>query len=178
MLNASETLKTMQDCINLLYASGELENHAMLKAQKLGIQGEKRREGHDERKELCLMQHLQRLAMDVFDTELYPVKSTIPLPTMSTIQEYLQQYLAKLTEVYDKLHEYANALVVLKYRPIAAPMYAYVDYIWCEIIDIRRQMKEFALAGYEYHHVSRYQVGYENRHDDYEGKERDQGYKY
>lgn len=174
----TECLKLLQDAINLLDASQKWENRAQIKAQKLGIQGEKRREGHDERKELCLAQYLQRTAMDIFDAELYPEVGNVSAPAFSRPQDYFTAYHAKLWETYEALHMIANELVVKGYKPIAGPMYDYACYMFDEIIDTRRQLKEYALAGWEYHHISRYQVSYENRHDDYEKKERKQGYEY
>lgn len=177
--NKEDCIRLLQAAVNLLYASQEWEGVAHMKAQKLGLQGEKRRERYEQRKELCIMQYLQSVAIDLFDVEIMPARQNVNFPQVTDIQSYFNQYLAKLWEIYEGIHSIANELVVKNYKAISEPLYEYACCLFKEIIDTRRTIKEGTIANWEFHHVSRYQVSMkENVHDKFEGKEEQQGYKY
>lgn len=175
----AECIQLLQNAINLLHASQQWENRAQVRAQSLGLQAEKREERIEQRKELNLMQYLQSVANDAFDgAEIYPAAGNVTFPQVTQIPDYFKAYLAKLWETYYALHDIANELVVKDYKPIAEPIYEYICCLWDEIIDTRRMVKESALDGWSYHHVSRLQVSAENKHDRLEKLERKTGYKY
>lgn len=177
MADKGKATSLMQRAINLLEASRAWEGQAFLKAQILGLQGEKRRERYEARKDYMLMQYLQCCAVDLFDTELTPSSSQVTISNTS-IPEYFRTYLKKLWETYNELHNIANDLVVAGWKPIAEPLYCHLDYLLEVIVETKRTIKEGDLADWEYHHVSRYQVSNHNIHDCYEKKEAKQGYKY
>lgn len=176
--NQTECLQLIQDAVNALNALRVWEDWAHMRAQRLGLQGEKRRERDDEHEDLCLMQYLQSVAVDLFDAEVYPAAASTSFPQIGRIPDYFKTYLAQLWEAYDELHTVANDLVIKGYKSIAEPIYCHIGHLFDEIIETRRTIKEGDLAGWEYHHVSRYQVAMDNVHDRYEGKEKKHGYTY
>jgi len=148
--NKEDCIKLLQSAINLLHDSEKWCSQAFIKAQMLGLQGEKRRERHEARKGYMLMQYLQGVAVDLFDTEIYPANSDASLPAIPDIPSYFNQYLMKLWKEYEGVHMIANELVVKGYRKISEQMYCYTDCLFAEIIDTRRTIKENTLANWEY----------------------------
>lgn len=108
----AECIQLLQEATNLLNASQQWENHAHVRAQRIGLQGEKRRGRYDERKDLCLMQYLQSVAADVFDAEIIPEVVSVAFPQITKIPDYFKAYQLKLWETYESLHAIANELVV------------------------------------------------------------------
>lgn len=175
--NKEQCIALLQSAINILDDSFRWEDQAYTRAQMLSVHGEKRRERHEARKDYMLQQHLKCLAVDLFDMELKAAPTSIVLPK-TDIPGYFDMYLKKLWKTYDELHKVANDLVVAGYKHIAEPIYCHLDCVFDEIIETKRTIKEGNLANWEFHHVSRYQVGYYNVHDCMEKKEQAEGYKY
>lgn len=175
--NKTEYLQSIQAVINTLRACMEWDDKAFLEAQAIGLQGEKRRDCHEECKTLMLSQWLRRKTGDLFDVKVLPEPVQVNLPSeMSTIPGYFNAYLNKMEETYSGLHKQANVLVNMGYQPIAKKLYKYTCHLMKIIIEVRRIIKEGKLANWEYHHVSRYQVSFDNVHDRYECKEKKMGY--
>ncbi len=176
-MDATKFHDLAQSAINLLCASAEWNALAHLRAQSLGLQGEKREARIDEHDAMWLKQYIASTANDLFGAEMraYPVQLSLP-DSMNSIPGYFEGLRQKLEDEYDHLHRIANELVVAGFRPIAEKLYCRTDALFCRLIEVRRTVKEGALADWAYHHVSRYQVGYHNVHDDAEKKERDRGY--
>lgn len=177
MLSKDTALPLFQTALDALERSRQWADQAFIRAQAIGLQGEKRRERHNARKDYMLIQHLRCLALDLFNTEIEPVKASGKVAA-STIPEYFREYLGKLVESYNELHQVANDMVVSGLRPASSPIYKLCDCLWDQIIECRRAIKEGELAKWEYHHISRYQVSFCNVHDKMEETEESEGYKF
>lgn len=169
-------IKLVQQAIDLLATTTVWEDEAALVAQDLGLQGEKRIERMEARNDFALIQKYRHRIFGLLDVKLKRPNPAVNLPSMTTIEEYFEAYIKKLWATYDELHEIANALVQAKYQPLAQPLYCYVTCVEEDIVAAKRLLKEYRLAGKEYHHISRYEVGYCNRHDEAEKMERSEGF--
>lgn len=177
-MDHKDCVALLQKAINLLEASSRWDDEASMKAQILGLQGEKRLERHSARKAHMLVQHYRHIAYDLFEEQLVPQVNKPNLGDMSSIVAYFETYIDKSWATYLELNELGNALVVLGYRPLSCELYEMGECLQKEIIEAKRLLKEFKLAKEEYHHISRYEVSYRNVHDDMEKKEEGEGYKY
>lgn len=167
----------VQKAINLLESSSCWDDQAALRAHVLGLQGKKRVERYESRKEHMMVQCYIHDMFDLFDVEMQPEIGEIILPPMPDITSFFEAYIKKLWAVYHELHEIANALVIAGYKPLSESLYCYIECLHKCIIDNKRELREYLLANKEYHHISRYEVSYYNIHDKYEKKEESQGYK-
>ena len=171
-----ECIKLIQKAINLLEASSQWNDRASMLAHRLLVEGEKRRDRHDDRDEHMTRQYLQHTALDLFGVELYPLASDVAAPKATDPEVYFKMYIKKLWASYEEVGQIANAIVAAGFHPLSQCLHMHQAYLQDEIIDTNRFIMEGDAAKWEFHHISRYQVSMkDNIHDNYEEKKRKQG---
>lgn len=175
-MTKQECAALLQRAINLLYAAYTWDDEASLIAQSLGLHGEKREERHMSRKFHMLVQHYRSVCLDLLDIKISPASATHDLSSFTTIKIYLEKYIEKTWATYTELQVIANELVKGCFKPLSCEMYKLADCLQDEIIRSKRLLKEYMLANEQYHHISRYEVSYDNVHDRLEKIEDKEGY--
>lgn len=169
---------TIQELINVVHDSTKWEMEGMHRAQKLGLQGEKRRNRYECSKNLDLLNSLRCYSFDVFGWSLKPEQREITIAATGDFSTYFSVYLKKITTVYDSMHDLANKLVQLNMQPLACRIYERLDCIMKDIINTNRTIMEGEKTGWSPEFIFLHQISEENTHDKYEAKEKDNGYKY
>jgi len=177
MVDKNTISPTIQHALDYLCAAETWASKAAVKAHIIGLQGEKRRLRYLSRKAGYIQDTLQHSMIDIFDTELHPHSGSTDVSGMTSLKHTMDGIISKLWKIYSECHTLANKLVVDNMRPLASPIYEYCDCILTILGELNRARKEYELAEWEYHHISRYQVSWSNVHDNYEDKEESQGYK-
>jgi len=166
----------IQRAINLFDTAAQWSRSAAMKAHMSGLQGEKRRLRYLYRRANNIVDVLSSQMWDLFCVEMVPEKGSVDVSALLCPRSTMAGIMNTTTKVYSEGHQLANELVAACYRPLAKPLYDYIDCLFEVIRELHRAHFEYDLANYDYHHVSRYQVAYYNIHDEYEEKERSQGY--
>lgn len=182
MPDKTECLQHIQKTVDLLYALEEFENMAFVKALALGIQGKKRESRADGIKDTNIRKYLQSEAYDLFETEIYPVRTNMKSLDVTSIEAFLMEYRKGLWDMYWKLMEAANMFVSpLCMRDLAAPLYERASCIKKAIVDLNRKLKRWKDVkeqGTPLHDLMIYESTAYNNHDEAERKENALGYKY
>lgn len=167
----NEVIQLLQKTITELDAWKHWGEKAFLKAQELGLQGEKRRE-RDYLTEIayCLEKDYQSKALDAFNVIIEPEEIRKSFELINDYRSYFQALKQALWEEYHTLHDLANKFVVANYKPLACDLYDFTECLWDVIIKVQRIIKEGDATEWMPHHVLIYQVSYENVHDYYEKK--------
>ena len=167
----------LQRALDLMDTADKWEREAAFEAHVVGLQGEKRRLRWLSREARNVVDMLRHGAYDVLDkVRLTPKPGTVDVSGLTDCEATMNGIIDKLWVIYAEAHQLANDMVVAKFRSFAQWLYCYTDKLFCIIGTLQRNRCEYEKASYEYHHVSRYQVGMCNIHDDYEKKEAAQGY--
>jgi len=177
MRNDITTLQpVLQRALNLLATASSWQRGAAKRAHIVGLQGEKRRLRYLYREASYITDWLEHKIYDVFELDLIAQQGTADTSVMQCVKSSMDTIIKKLWTIYEASHQVANELVNLKYRNLAQPIYTYAGRLFDIIAELQRAVKEYERAEFEYHHISRYQVGYYNIHDEYEDKEEAQGF--
>jgi len=166
----------LQRSLDLMETASCWMRKAAKKAHIVGLQGEKRRLRYLSREARNLVDWIEHSAYDLFKLDTCGQSGTIDVKDLVCPMSTMNGIIEKLWKVYNEAHQVANDLVIAKYRSFASPIYKYTDELICILSELQRAQTEYERAEYEYHHISRYQVGYWNVHDEYEKMEETQGY--
>jgi len=180
MLKYSEQLKMelQKAAADVMYAERYCKEY-MLKAQKWGLQGEKRRLRY-----LSVIYHNigNFLNTDYFDfagADLMPIYQLSEFEKTKDIPDFFNHLLLYCEQMYDKFHASANALNAANGYPYACKLLK----LTCEICEnikyYRRVVKEGKDFGWSDAYIQRlmqHQTTDYNIHDDFEKKESEKGY--
>lgn len=167
----------LQRALNLMETAACWERKAAKKAHLVGLQGEKRRLRKLYRDAQNIVDWTEHYAWDLLKIDIEAQEGSIDVSNLVSTQTTMEGIISKLWVIYNEVHQIANDLVMAKFRGFAHCLYKYADKLFCILGELQRADDEYGKASYEYHHVSRYQVGYYNVHDEYEPKEEEQGYR-
>jgi hypothetical protein len=166
----------LQRALNLMETASNWQRKAAKRAHIVGLQGEKRRLRYLYREARNVVDWTEHCAYDLLKFEITAQSGSVDVSSLMCCMSTMNGMIEKLWVIYNEAHQIANELVVAKCRNFAKPIYDYVDKLFNILAELQRTQIEYEKAKYEYHHISRYQVGWENVHDDYEDKEESQGY--
>lgn len=168
----------VQELVNTIHDSISWEVEAIDRTQRLGLQGEKRRNRYDMATNIDLLNHIKCMYFDLFGTSIKPDPRTVVLSDTETFSSYFSVYLKKQTTVYDSLHDLANRLVALNMQPLASKIYKKLECITENIICTNRIIFEGEKTNWSPDFIFLHQTTDENIHDKYEEKEKERGYVY
>lgn len=178
MEHITEVKNLLQKSIDVLSKAKRMEEEYMFCAQKLGLQGEKRRLRYESSVNHNLINFLRCDSFDVYSFELICNVQNINIQIPPTVKDFFESYLMKLENEYDVLHDIANKLVVSNAQHAAKHLY---DKCRCIIEDIKyykRTLLEGNATGWKPEFIFLHQTTGCNVHDFFEEKERETGYNY
>lgn len=178
MRDKDQIKSTIQELLNVVSDSMNWEMEAFTRAQKLGLQGEKRRNRYECSKNLDLLNSLKCFSFDLFGWTLKPEQREITIVPTGDFSTYFSVYHKKITTVYESMHDLANKLVQLNMQPLSCRVYRKLDCIMKDIIDTNRTIMEGEKTGWSPEFMFLHQTTVENVHDEYEKKEKGNGYEY
>lgn len=171
MENIPQIKEQLQKALHVVRTAEKYEETALLIAQKLGLQGEKRRLRYESAKNHILANKIRTCAYDEYLITLSDDYQKVSLPELSSFKMFFETYLAKMEEEYDALHTIANALVVLNARHFAQKLYHKCDCLMDDIVYYNRSISEGNIANWRPEWVFLHQTTMANTHDEYEKKE-------
>jgi hypothetical protein len=165
---------------DLMYAERFSKSY-MLKAQKIGLQGEKRRFRYESVRFHNLWNYLHCDFYDLFGSDLITTHTEEQIPTITNVSDFFSKVLDFSEAMYDKFHAAANAMM-------PAHGYTYA----CKLLEVckclaecikyyRRAISEGNTSSWSDAYIQRlmlHQTTDCNVHDEYEAKEADVGYKF
>ena len=166
----------LQRSLNLMETAAAWQRKAAKRAHIVGLQGEKRRLRYLSREARNVVDWTEHYSYDSLKLDISAQQGTTDASSLVCIMSTMNGIIEKLWIIYGECHQIANEMVAAKYRVFAQPLYCYCEELFCILAELQRTQREYELADYEYHHISRYQLTWENVHDKYEDKEKDQGY--
>lgn len=166
----------IQRALDLMETAACWERKAAKKAHICGLQGEKRRLRYLSRDARNIVDWLEHIAYDVLKVDICAQEGSVDVSTLVDPKTTMEGIISKLWTIYNEVHQIANELVVAKFKKLSEPLYCYSGKLFDILQELQRSHTCYEFGKYEYHHVSRYQVGWENVHDEYEEKEESQGY--
>lgn len=175
-IDVSAVQPLLQRTLNLMETAACWARKAAKQAHIVGLQGEKRRLRYLYRKATNIVDWTEHAALDHLRLNICAQPGTVDVSSLVCCMSTMNGIIEKLWTIRDQTHKLANELVMANYRRYAERLYDYSDCLDDILSDLQKAQFEYEKAEYEYHHVSRYQVGYYNIHDEYEEKEEAQGY--
>lgn len=166
----------LQKLLNNMETASCWARKAAKRANIVGLQGEKRRLRYLSREARNVVDWTEHNAWTVFKIDICAQPGTVDVSLLMCSMTTMSGIIDKLWTIYNETHQIANDLVAAKLKHVADCVYKYVDKIYCIIGELQRAQSEYEMADYEYHHISRYQVAWENVHDIYECEEEKQGF--
>ena len=176
MENSSEIRDSLQKAMDILCKAKMFEEKAMVRAQELGLQGEKRRLRYESAKNHQLINYIKCDSFDVYGFKLETIQQSITVPEVNSIRQFFEMYLSKIEEQYDALHALANKLVALNAQHAACKIYDKCRSLIDDIKYYRRTILEGSAATWKPEFIFLHQTTAENVHDEFEGKEKKVGY--
>jgi len=177
-MNKQEIKSLLQQAMDAISMAQCLEEDLMCKAQRIGLQGEKRRQRYESAKSYNLIKYLKCDAFDAYGIELEHKAGTAPAQQIGGMKGYFDVFLNKQEQLYDVLHTIANKLVAVNCQYYAKLLY---DKCACIVEDIkyaRRTILEGNLVNWAPEFILLHQTTLENVHDHFEEKEKEVGYNY
>lgn len=171
MEHISEIKQLLQQAINAAYTSEKWEEKAFPIAQRIGLQGEKRRERYQSVKSHNLVNYLKSDSFDLYGINLTVHHIEVDVPEVTSIKEYFTMVLEKTIGQYDKLHNIANKLVMANAKCSAEKLYCFCDELACDIKYFRRTIMEGNIVNWDSKFMLLHQVTQSNVHDSIEEKE-------
>ena len=176
MVDTTTIQPLIQQTIDALDTSGHWMQCAAKKAHIAGLQGEKRRLRYLAREAKHIVTWAEHFSYDLLCIDISAKRGNTDVSTLLCPRSTMEGIISKLWTIVQVLHTYANEFIANNMRCYAIPVYNYVEELFSIIAELQRTQSEYERADYEYHHISRYQVGWSNVHDKYEEKEECQGY--
>lgn len=176
MENIAKIKELLQKAVDIVYKAEKYEEHAFVLAQKIGLQGEKRRLRYESVKSHNLINYLISDSYDALGVNLTRTHHNVSVPENSSIKSFFEMYLGKLEDQYEALHEVANALVVNNYQHGACRLYELCKCLIDDMKYYRRTINEGNATGWSVEFIYLHQTTEENVHDHFEEKEKSIGY--
>lgn len=171
MENIPQIKDLLQKAIDILCKSKMYEEDYMLVAQKLGLQGEKRRLRYESGKNHKLINDIRCDAFDTYGLTLTNKVTPITAPPATTMKDFFENYLEKMDGQYDALHGIANQLITLNAKCAAMPLYEKCSCLIDDIKFYNRTIMEGEIVGWKPEFMLLREVTAENVHDTFEKKE-------
>lgn len=179
MKHTEEVKELLQKALDATCRAEYYEQTMCLVAQKIGLQGEKRRMRYESVKCHNLINYLRTDAYDTYGIELvYDKTITAQIPVITNFESYYETVLGYYTSKYDTLHSIANKLVMANAREYACKLYHLCDCILSDIKYFKRTLREGRLAKWDPSWMLLHETTDYNVHDEYEKKEHEVGYNY
>ena len=179
MEKMNEVKQLMVNAINEFYYAEKYCKSYMLKAQKLGLQGEKRRLRYESTKFHNLINFFECDFYDLYGIDITMQHGDNQMATVSSIQDFIRKVLEYKEKMFDKFHNLANGLVVANGRNYAGHLYKYCDCLVEDIKEYRRMVMEGDASGWSEAYLQRlmmHETTWHNVHDSFEDKEKSVGY--
>lgn len=176
MENTAVLTELLQRAVNTMYQAEKYEEAALHVAQKLCLQGEKRRLRYESVKSHNMINYLITDTYDVLGISLERIHHEVKMPSSISIKGFFEMYHRKMTEQYSALHKIANDLVVNNYRGVAMKLFKVCDCLVEDIKYYNRVIMDGNATGWDTSFLLQYQTTWHNVHDCYEAKEKTVGY--
>jgi len=176
MENVLEIKDQLQKAVDTLCKAKKFEEEGMLIAQRIGLQGEKRRLRYESAKTHNLINYLRCDSYDVYKIQLSGNSQAVTVPDISSLKGFFETFLQKMEDQYEALHTYANKLVVLNARHYAEPLYKKCECLLDDIKYYKRTIMEGNNTSWSVEFMYLHQTTGENVHDCFESKEKEVGY--
>ncbi|MBF0651279.1 hypothetical protein IR083_20890 [Dysgonomonas sp. GY75] len=175
----ADDIKTqLQTAVNLLCKAKKFEEEYMGIAQRLGLQGEKRRMRYESACNHNFINFLKCDAYDVYGITLTSEPQNNGIPGAANMKAFFETYLAKMEDQYDTLHTIANKLVTLNCQHTASHLYCKCKCLIEDIKYYRRIILEGNAVSWRPEFILLHQTTECNIHDRFEEKEKEVGYDY
>jgi len=181
MEKVNEIQSLLHSVIDELYYAEKYCKSYMLKAQKIGLQGEKRRLRYESTKYHNLINYFECDFYDFYGMDLEAKHGEYTIPTIKGIQDFIIKVLEYYEKRYDKFHSLANSLVIANGRCYAQHLYSHCECLTEYIKEYRRMIMEGDAAGWSETFIQRlmsHETTMYNVHDHFEEKEQSVGYNY
>lgn len=181
MEKENEVKSLLQSALVEIYNSEKFCESYLQKAQKLGLQGEKRRLRYLSVIWHNLKNYLHCDYFDLFGASLESGHSETPPPTVASIQDFFKKTCSHFEKMYDFLHGIANKLMPANGYCYATCFLEKCNCIAEYIKEYRRIIMEGEAAGWSAEYIQRlliHQTTWHNVHDCFEEKEKEVGYNY
>jgi hypothetical protein len=176
MEHSLEVKTLLQNAVDVLFKAKKIDSEVMVKAQNLGLQGEKRRLRYESAKNHNLINYLKCDAFDSYGITLLGEMPNISSPNTNSMQGFFQMYLQIMEEQYDKLHSIANNLVQVNAQCYAKLLYKKCHCLLEDIKYYRRIIREGDATSWKPEFIFLHQTTKCNVHDEFEEKEKEVGY--
>lgn len=171
MENKNKIIQLVKQAMDVLNYQDRYDRISAMKAHIVGLQGEKRVDRIEHREYGCIVDDYQHRLWDLFDVEYYAIDRPINLDNVTDITNYLETHISRLWTFRDELSNLADDMIKAGYLSFSKPLTQCAMEVENTIVRLRREYIEYNWAKKEYHHISRYEVGYYNVHDEAEKKE-------
>lgn len=178
MENKARIQELLQKVVIILYKAEKMEEECATLAQRIGLQGEKRRlrarsvESHN------LINYIICDNYDYADISLDRAHDKIEMEHKHMLPKaFFELYLEKLMDQSEALHTIANGLVANNYSYGADPLYCLIkDKLAKDIKYYHRTIKEGNDNDWNWVWLSQHQTTAENIHDEFQKEEKKLGY--
>lgn len=174
MENIAKMTELLQKAVDVMYKAEKYEEAALQIAQKLCLQGEKRRLRYESVKSHNIVNYLICEAYDYANISLERTHHEVKMPSSISIKGFFEMYLTKMTEQHEALYAIANDLVINKCsRRVSKLLYCLCDCLEECIIYYNRVIQEGNATGWDITRILIYQTTWCNVHDHYEKLEKE-----
>jgi len=178
MEHTTEVKNLLQQTVDSLCKSRYYEEEAMCIAQRIGLQGEKRRMRYDSVKCTNLIHHLLCDAYDAYGITIEMKETHVSTPTITNFSGYFNTVLGFYESKYDTLHGIANKLVLANAKSYAEKLYCICGCVMDDIRYFRRTIAEGKLNNWDASWILLHETTDHNVHDHMEEKEKGVGYNF
>lgn len=141
-----EMLELLREAVDI-GSNGEVWHHKhMLWAQSMGLQGHKRLNRYESRKDRAHYIKLQNYALDMFGEILQPSWNYV-VTAPEDIKSYLEGYIAWENSVYTRLADISKQLIVMSFLREAKLVKEGLPQK--ELKKVRRMLTEYGLSGWD-----------------------------
>lgn len=179
MEKSNEVKGLLQSALVEIYKSEKFCEAYLLKAQKLGLQGEKRRLRYFSVVWHNLKNYLHCDYFDLFGGSLEASHSETMQQSVTGIQDFFAKTLSHFENIYDKLHTISNGLMPANGYVYATCLLDKCNCIAEYIKEYRRIIMEGEASSWSQEYIQRIMMNettWKNVHDHYEEKEKSVGY--
>lgn len=181
-MDATEIKPLVVQSVTSLCKFKKYYEDAFLKAQRMGLQGEKRIFRLYTDKHYLLVNYLISDCFDAFQLDIErPSDVSVSEISAKDIPSFFKGYLPVIEKEYIELHSLANSLVVAMARNYAKCLYNKCDCLMEDIKYYHRTIMEGDSRNWDSAYIAlllEHQTTRENRHDQTEKKEENSGYKF
>jgi hypothetical protein len=180
MEKTQETKTLMESVVIQLYNAEHFCESRCLTAQKLFLEGEKRRLRYLSTRYHDLIRFFETDFFDLFAEFLNCPHTPAILSEISNVGEFFKKTNRCVEDFHNKLHGYANDLMPCFSYRYAKILLCKIDEISNIIVEYNRIIGEGEKCNWDNYYIQRImskEQTYENIHDLYEEKENDHGYK-